>query len=63
VGNLVAVLGYQVESVAVRRYGYDRFAANAAARLRLGERGFRLIRACLVAVRPLWEVELTGWRQ
>ncbi len=63
VGNLVAVLGYQVESVAVRRYGYDRFAANAAARLRLGERGFRFIRACLVAVRPLWEVELTGRRQ
>jgi SAM-dependent methyltransferase len=62
VGNLVAVLGYRVESVAVRRYGYDRFAANAAARLRLGERGFRLIRAGLVAVRPWWEVELVGLR-
>ncbi len=60
VGNLVTVLGYRVESVAVRRYGYDRFAADAAARLRWGERGFRLVRACLVGVRPLWEVELIG---
>jgi len=62
VGNLVAVLGYRIESVAVRRYGYDRFAANAAVRLRLGERGFRLIRAGFVAMRPLREVELIGRR-
>jgi len=62
-GNLVAVLGYRIESVTVRRYGYDRFAANLAFRLRVGERGFRAIRASLIALRPLREVELIGWRQ
>jgi SAM-dependent methyltransferase len=59
-GNLLTVLGCKLETVSVRRYGYDRFAANLAARLRIGEGGFRLLRAALVAVRPLWEVELTG---
>jgi len=61
-GNLVTVLGYRIESVGVRRYGYDRFAANLALRLRLGEKGFRAIRAGLLALRPLREVELIGRR-
>jgi SAM-dependent methyltransferase len=61
-GNLAAVLGYHIESVACRRYGYDRFAANLAVRLRAGERGFRVFRACLVALRPLREVELIAVR-
>lgn len=59
-GNLATVLGFRVEAVAARRYGYDRFAANLAARLRAGAAGFRLLRACLVASRPLWEIELIG---
>jgi hypothetical protein len=62
VGNLASVLGYQIESVSIRRYGYDRFAANLAVRLCLGQRGFRLIRACLIALRPLREVELVAHR-
>lgn len=59
-GNLVQVLGWRVESVHARRYGYDRFAANLAARLRLGEAGFRAVRGLLVALRPLREVELVA---
>jgi SAM-dependent methyltransferase len=57
IGNLVAVLGYKIESIKIRRYGYDRFAANLAVRLRAGERGFRIIRANMIAIRPLLEVE------
>ena len=61
-GNLAAILGFKIQSLKVRRYGYDRFAANLAARLRLGESGFRLLRACLIALRPLREVELIATR-
>ncbi|MBL9128438.1 MAG: class I SAM-dependent methyltransferase, partial [Verrucomicrobiales bacterium] len=59
-GNLMAVLGWRADSVRVRSYGYDRFAANLAVRLRLGENGFRGIRRCLIALRPLREVEWIG---
>jgi SAM-dependent methyltransferase len=61
-GNLAAVVGYQIELVGIRRYGYDRFAANLAVRLRMGEHGFRLIRACMIALRPLREVEMVATR-
>jgi SAM-dependent methyltransferase len=57
-GNLVSVVGYKIESLVVRKYGYDRFAANLAFRCRLGERGFRVLRSCLIALRPFREVEL-----
>jgi SAM-dependent methyltransferase len=56
--NLVTVLGFRIQSVGVRRYGYDRFAANLAARFHLGGAGFRLIRRALITLRPLREVEL-----
>jgi SAM-dependent methyltransferase len=61
-GNLLSVLGYRVESAGVRRYGYDRFAANLAVRLHAGEQAFRLLRAALIALRPLREVELIAAR-
>ena len=57
-GNFVSVLGYRVESVGSRKYGYDRLAANLAIRCRLGEAGFRFLRTCLIALRPLLEIEL-----
>ena len=57
-GNLVTLTGYRLERVAVCSYGYDRFAANLAVRLKFGERGFRLLRRALVALRPLREVEV-----
>jgi SAM-dependent methyltransferase len=61
-GNLVSVLGYKIESLVVRKYGYDRFAANLALRFRLGEPGYRGLRACLIALRPFREVELVARR-
>lgn len=57
-GNLVTVLNYKIESLSVRRYGYDRFAANTAAKLQTGQLGFKAIRTVLICLRPLWEVEL-----
>ena len=58
IGNLIVLLGCKIESIRIRRYGYDRFAANLAVRLRAGEPGFRIIRACMIAMRPLIEVEV-----
>ena len=62
-GNLVGLCDFNVEAVTTRRYGYDRFAANLAVRLSAGERGFRLLRASLILLRPLREVELIARRQ
>lgn len=61
-GNLATVLGWKIERVGVRRYGYDRFAAQTALRLHLGEAGFRLLRRLCLALRPLKEVELIARR-
>lgn len=62
-GNLLTALGWEIERLRLRRYGYDRFAANLAARLRLGERGYRFLRAVMVALRPLREVECVARRK
>lgn len=61
-GNLVALLGWRVHQCRVRRYGYDRFAANVALKARLGETGFRILRNALIALRPFREVELVAER-
>lgn len=61
-GNLVAVLGFKILTVGIRRYGYDRYAANLAVHWHAGEGGFRMIRAVLMALRPLREVELIAAR-
>ncbi len=57
-GNLVADSGFAVHHVGLTRYGYDRFAAVWAVRLRLGETGFRVLRRLLILLRPLREVAL-----
>lgn len=59
-GNLATVLGWRIRELRVRPYGYDRFAANLAVRLRAGETGFRRLRRLLVMLRPLREVELVA---
>lgn len=59
-GNLVAVAGFAARQARLRRYGYDRFAANLAAKWRLGERGFRLLRSGGQTLRPLREVALVA---
>jgi SAM-dependent methyltransferase len=62
-GNLAVVCGYRIHDLRIRRYGYDRFAANLAVRLHAGAAGFRLIRAGLIRLRPLREVELLASRE
>jgi SAM-dependent methyltransferase len=59
-GNLVEDCGYEVSQAGTGVYGYDRFAACWAWRLRLGEAGFRLIRALLQTARPLREVRVVA---
>ncbi len=61
-GNLATVLGWHIQHIRMRRYGWDRFAARIAVRVHATERGFRLIRAVLIALNPLLEVELVARR-
>lgn len=61
-GNLVSAIGFSVTRVHAARYGYDRFAATAACRLRLGETGYRAVRFALHTLRPLWEIRLQADR-
>jgi len=61
-GNLATALGFRIEQLITRRYGYDRSAGNLAARLRLGEAGYRLLRSVMITLRPLREVELIASR-
>ena len=57
-GNLVADCGFKVTEARRAVYGYDRFAATRALKLRLGEPGFRFLRRTLQLLRPLYEVRL-----
>ncbi len=62
-GNLATECGFQLESVGIGPFGYDRAAATWAVRLRLGERGFRLLRAAAHLLLPASEVRLVARRQ
>ncbi len=62
-GNLAETTGFRVIEASCKRYGYDRFAAVWADRLRLGEVGFRMLRRLLQQIRPLYEVFLLCCRQ
>jgi SAM-dependent methyltransferase len=55
-GNLLAAAGWHCDQLGLRRYGYDRRAAQLAVRLRIGERGFRTVRRTLQCVVPLYEI-------
>ena len=57
-GNLVALMGFKIENIQTRRYGYDRFAANLSARLGMGEIGFRFLRVFMINLLPLLEIEV-----
>ncbi|HRI15016.1 MAG TPA: methyltransferase domain-containing protein [Verrucomicrobiota bacterium] len=59
-GNLATAAGWRCENIGLRRYGYDRRAAQIAVRFRVGERGFRAIRTVLQRVIPLYEIALIG---
>jgi SAM-dependent methyltransferase len=57
-GNLVQEAGFQVAQAGIGEFGYSRFSAAWAAKLRLGETGFRCLRRLLHIIRPGFEVRL-----
>jgi SAM-dependent methyltransferase len=59
-GNLVEETGFTVTEAAAGEFGYSRFAAVWAAKLRLGERGFRFARRMLHAIRPAFEARVVA---
>jgi hypothetical protein len=61
-GNLVQECGFRVAQAATGRFGYDRFAAVWAVKLRLGEPGFRALRRLLLTLKPAREVRLVATR-
>ena len=56
IGNLLREAGYTLQSLRLAKFRFDRFAAVWAARLGLGERGFRLIRALGLILFPEYEI-------
>jgi len=61
-GNLVSETGFRVVEAGTGRFGYDRFAAVWAGKLRLGEGGFRGLRALLHLLKPAREVRIVAAR-
>lgn len=59
-GNLVEESQLKIQEIGLGRFGQDRFAANWAQRLRLGEEGFRLIRFLAQTLKREWEVRLVA---
>jgi len=57
-GNLVRELGFDVAEAGTGEFGYSRFAAVWATKLRLGEKGFRCLRRLLHIVKPAREVRI-----
>lgn len=61
-GNLVTECGFDVQSAGVGEFGYDRFAASLAIKLRMGETGFRIIRRVAHLLKPASEVRVVASR-
>jgi len=59
-GNLVEECGFKLTETKLGQFGYDRFAANLATRWRLGETGFRSIRAGIHLVKPGREIRIVA---
>lgn len=58
--NLLEELGFDVADARVGQYGYDRFSAVWASRLRAGRAGYRVLRQMLHLVRPGLEVQVVA---
>ena len=59
-GNLVTETGFQVADAGTGPFGYDRFAAAWASKLRIGETGFRAIRSLLQLTMRTREVRVVA---
>jgi len=62
-GNLVVETGFRVVEAGTGQFGYDRFAAVRAAKMRLGEGGFRGLRGLLHVLKPGREVRIVAANQ
>jgi SAM-dependent methyltransferase len=58
--NLVIECGFKVQSAKLGIFGYDRFCARLAAKLHLGDIGFRFLRWCAHLVRREREVRIVA---
>jgi len=58
--NLAEECGFAVREAGTGRFGYSRFASVWASRLRIGEKGFRILRRTLHALRPGLEVRVVA---
>ncbi len=59
-GNLVHRAGFGVREISLLTTGYDRFAAELAKKLKVGEVGYRILRKLAQLVRPSREVFLVA---
>jgi len=59
-GNLVHRAGFSIGEISLLITGYDRFAAELAKKLKVGETGYRILRKLAQWVRPSREVFLTA---
>jgi SAM-dependent methyltransferase len=59
-GNLVREAGFNVMEAGTGEFGYSRFAAVWASKLRLGETGYRGLRRLLHVVKPCREVRIVA---
>jgi SAM-dependent methyltransferase len=59
-GNLAESTGFRVLEAGIGGFGYDRFAAVWAAKLRMGEGGFRVLRRALLWLKPVREVRIAA---
>jgi SAM-dependent methyltransferase len=62
-GNLVASQQLTLRKAEIGEFGYDRFAAKLALRMRLGESGFRAIRGIAHSLRPGREVRIIAHKE
>ena len=62
-GNLVGECGFKLESAKIAEFGYDRFAANLAYKIKVGESGFRFFRRMVHLVKPASEVRVVATRR
>lgn len=61
-GNLVTECGFKLESAGIGQFGYDRAASAWACKLKLGESGFRRLRALAHLLIPASEVRVVAVR-
>lgn len=59
-GNLADRSGFEIKDIQIKWRGYDRYAAELAKKLKVGEKGFRLLRMAALTVKTEKEIILIG---